>query len=299
MTDRRRSVTTVGLSKQPDVPMEGGDPSGRRCNVSSHAEKAARDLALVREKRPLIHSITNYVVMQYTANALLALGASPVMAHAVEEMEEMASLASALVLNIGTLSGPWIEGMRVAGGVASRRGIPIVVDPVGAGATRLRTDTAVRLLDECRVSVLRGNASEVLAVAGGAGGTRGVDAAHRVEDAVEAARELARRRAIVVAITGPVDHVTDGDNLLRVHNGHAAMGSITGSGCTATAVIAAFCAVNADAVEATAHALAFFGIAGEHAARRSVLPGTFGTALIDMLHAVTPGRVADEARIEA
>lgn len=267
--------------------------------MTSHAEKAARDLALVREKRPLVHNITNYVVMQYTANALLALGASPVMAHAVEEMEEMASLADALVLNIGTLSRPWIEGMRAAGGVASRRGIPIVLDPVGAGATRLRTDTAVRLLDECRVTVLRGNASEVLAVARGAGGTRGVDAAHRVEDAVEAARELARRRAVVVAITGPVDHVSDGSRTLRVHNGHPSMGRITGSGCTATALIAAFCAVNARALEATAAALAFFGIAGEHAARRSQLPGTFGTALIDLLYAVTPERVADEARIEA
>ena len=269
-----------------------------RHSVSSHADRAARELALVREKRPLVHSITNYVVMQYTANALLALGASPVMAHAVEEMEEMASLASALVLNIGTLSVPWIEGMRVAGAVASGRGIPIVLDPVGAGATRFRTDTALRLLDECRVTVLRGNASEVLAVARGAGGTRGVDAAHRVEDAIEAARKFARRRAVVVAITGAVDHVTDGDNLLRVQNGHAAMGSITGSGCTATAVIAAFCAVNANALEATAYALAFYGIAGEYAARRSALPGTFGTALIDMLQAVTPGDVVREARIE-
>jgi len=187
--------------------------------VSSHAEQAAHNLALVREKRPLVHNITNYVVMQYTANALLALGASPVMAHAVDEMEEMASLANALVLNIGTLSGPWIEGMLVAGGTASRRGIPVVLDPVGAGATRLRTDTAVRLLDECRVTVLRGNASEVLAVARGAGGTRGVDATHKVEDALEAARELARGRDLVAAITGPVDHVTDGSRLLRVRNG--------------------------------------------------------------------------------
>lgn len=266
--------------------------------MSSHAEKAAHDLALVREKRPLVHNITNYVVMQYTANALLALGASPVMAHAVEEMEEMASLADGLVLNIGTLSRPWIEGMLAAGKVASRRGIPIVLDPVGAGATRLRTDTAVRLLDECRVTVLRGNASEVLAVAQGAGGTRGVDAMHRVEDAAEAAREFARRRANVVAITGAVDYVTDGDGVLRVRNGHAAMGSITGSGCTATAVIGAFCAVNTRALEATAHALAYYGIAGEHAARGSSLPGTFAVALIDGLQAVTPGDVAREARIE-
>ena len=267
--------------------------------MSTMAEQAARDLALVREKRPLIHNITNYVVMHYTANALLALGAAPVMAHAVEEMEEMASLADALVLNIGTLSGPWIEGMLVAGKTASRRGIPIILDPVGAGATRLRTATAIRLLDECRVTVLRGNASEVLAVAQGAGGTRGVDAAHQVEDAAEAAHEWARSRAMVVAITGAVDYVTDGAGVLRVHNGHPLMGRITGSGCTATTIIGAFCAVNANALEATASALAFYGLAGEYAARAGSLPGTFGVGLIDMLQAVTPDQVAREARIEA
>jgi hydroxyethylthiazole kinase len=266
--------------------------------MATTAEKAARDLARVREKRPLIHNITNYVVMQYTANALLALGASPVMAHAVEEMEEMASLADALVLNIGTLSGPWIEGMLVAGKVASRRGIPVILDPVGAGATRFRTEAAVRLLDECRVTVLRGNASEVLAVSRGAGGTRGVDAGDRVEDATGAAGELARRRKIVVAITGAVDHVTDGSAALRVRNGHPLMGRITGSGCTATAVIGAFCAANAKALEATASALAVFGIAGDHAARVSALPGTFAVALIDMLQSVTLDQVAREARIE-
>jgi hydroxyethylthiazole kinase len=262
------------------------------------AEKAARDLARVREKRPLIHNITNYVVMQYTANALLALGASPVMAHAVDEMEEMASLADALVLNIGTLSTPWIEAMIVAGTAASRRGIPIILDPVGAGATTLRTATAVRLVDECKVTVLRGNASEVLAVTQGAGGTRGVDATNRVEDAAEAAREWARGRAIVVAITGAVDYVTDGPGVLRVRNGHPLMGRITGSGCTATTMIGAFCAVNPDALEATAGALAFYGIAGDHAARVSALPGTFAVALIDMLQSVTPDQVAREARIE-
>lgn len=266
--------------------------------MSGYAEHAARNLVLVREKRPLVHSITNYVVMQYTANALLALGASPVMAHAVEEMEEMASLADALVLNIGTLSGPWIDGMLVAGRTASRRKIPIILDPVGAGATTFRTSTAVRLLDECRVTVLRGNASEVLAVAQGAGGTRGVDAAHQVEDAMAAARDWARARGVVVAITGAVDHVTDGSVVRRVRNGHPLMGRITGSGCTATTVIGAFCAVNGNAVEATASALAFFGLAGEYAARAGSLPGTFGVGLIDMLHAVTPDQVAREARIE-
>jgi hydroxyethylthiazole kinase len=214
-------------------------------------------------------------------------------------MDEMASLADALVLNIGTLSMPWIEGMLAAGRTASRRGIPIILDPVGAGATTLRTKTAVRLLDECRVAVLRGNASEVLAVVRRAGGTRGVDAAHNVEDAMEASRDWARARRMVVAVTGAVDYVTNGDAVRRVHNGHPLMGRITGSGCTATTVIGAFCAVNPDAVAATASALAFFGLAGECAARAGNLPGSFGVALIDMLHAVTPDQLAREARVEA
>ena len=265
--------------------------------MSHDTENAARDLALVREKHPLVQNITNYVAMHYTANALLALGASPVMAHAVEEMEEMTSLADALVLNIGTLSPPWVEGMVVAGKVASRRGIPVILDPVGAGATTLRTTTASRLLDQCKVTVLRGNASEVLAVAKGAGGTRGVDTAHRVEEAAEAASGWARLRAVVVAITGAVDSITDGSRVLRVRNGHPLMGNITASGCTASAIIGAFCAVNSDALEAAANALAFYGIAGEHAARTSPRPGTFAVSLIDMLQAVTPDEVRDEARI--
>jgi len=259
--------------------------------MSDYAERFAQSLALVRERRPLVHNVTNYVVMSYTANALLSLGASPVMAHAVEEAAEMASLAGALVLNIGTLSPPWIDGMLVAGKTATARGIPIVLDPVGAGATAFRTETARRLLRECRVSVLRGNASEILALATGAGGTRGVDSSRGAEEAAAAAVDLARAGSMTVAVTGAVDVVTDGSRLLEVANGHPLMGRITGSGCTASAVVGAFCAVCPSALDAAAGALTVFGLAGERAARGAELPGSFAVALLDALCAVTPDAV--------
>lgn len=259
-------------------------------------ENAAAALLRVRERRPLVHSITNYVVMNYTANALLALGASPVMAHAPEEVEEMVGLADALVLNLGTLSGPWAASMAAAGQAASARGIPIVLDPVGAGATRARTETARRLIAECRVTVVRGNASEILAVAGGAGGTRGVDTARGAEEAGEAARELARAHSCVVAVTGATDVVTDGADSFGVDNGHPLMARITGSGCAATAVIGAFCAVGVPALEASASALICYGLAGERAALQATLPGSFAVALLDMLAAITPDDVRAGAR---
>ncbi|MBN1434933.1 hydroxyethylthiazole kinase, partial [Candidatus Fermentibacterales bacterium] len=162
------------------------------------AGKCAEALETVRQKRPLVHNITNYVVMNFTANVLLCTGASPVMAHAVEEVEEMVSIANALVLNIGTLSRAWIEAMLRAGRRARSLGVPIILDPVGAGATRLRTDASVDLLEQVRPVAVRGNASEIIALARGDAATRGVDSAHVVDDAAGAALELAARSGTVV-----------------------------------------------------------------------------------------------------
>ncbi len=189
------------------------------------AEQISRDLEAVRKEKPLVHNITNYVVMNTTANTLLALGASPVMAHALEEVEEMAELSRALVLNIGTLSPPWVAAMYKAARAAEKKNVPIVVDPVGAGATRYRTLTAQALLSRYKVNVLRGNASEILAVHGGDFQTKGVDAAHSVEQARVSARELAKKHGIVVAVTGPEDYVTDGSRVARIQNGHALLGA--------------------------------------------------------------------------
>ncbi len=259
-------------------------------------ECAARALMRIRVSRPLVHNITNYVVMNTTANTLLALGASPIMAHAREEVEELATMARALVLNIGTLSPAWIEAMELAGAAAAARGVPVVLDPVGAGASRLRTETALRLLERARPRVVRGNASEILALGGGAGG-KGVDAAHAVDEARASASDLARRTGAVVAVTGAEDYVTDGRQAVRVANGDAWLGRITGSGCAATAVTGAFLAVEHSALAAAAGALIAFGIAGERAADGCPGPGSFQVRLLDALAALDEDTILRRARV--
>lgn len=264
---------------------------------NSLAPRVASDLLLVRGKSPLVHNITNLVVMNFTANALLAAGASPVMAHAREEVEEMVGLAGALVLNIGTLTPAWVESMLIAGRRANELGVPIVMDPVGAGATKLRTESARMLLKELSLTMVRGNASEIMALAGQGAGAKGVDSRHGVEEAADAAGELARSLKTPVAITGAVDLITDGSATYRVANGHPLMGRVTGMGCAATALIGAFLAVETNPLVATACALSFFGQAGEEAANRCQGPASFMTALLDALYYLTPEQVSRGARI--
>jgi hydroxyethylthiazole kinase len=263
------------------------------------ARKAAENLRNIRERRPLIHNITNYVVMNYTANALLACGASPVMAHAIEEVEEMVSLAAALVLNIGTLSPPWVEAMLKAGKKANALHVPVILDPVGAGATSLRTDSAKRLIGELSIQVIRGNASEILSLGEKSESrTKGVDSVHTVDQAAETALSLAKELGTTLAITGAVDLITDGKRLCRVMNGHEMMRHVTGTGCTATAITGAFLAVDADPVDAATTALSYFGLAGEKAAERAPGPGTFQIALLDALYGMREEALAAGARIQ-
>ena len=254
-------------------------------------------LASLRAEKPLIHQITNYVVMNETANATLALGALPVMAHAAEEVEEMVGLARALVINIGTLSPPWVEAMLVAGKAANARGIPVVLDPVGAGATRYRTDTAKHLLDEVDVTVLRGNAGEVATLVGVKAEVRGVESIGVTGDPAELARAAARTLELVASVTGPVDHVSDGVRTLSVANGHELLATVTGTGCMSSAITGCFLAANANALEAAAEALAAFGLAGEDAAAVAKGPGTFHAALYDALYSLTPDSLDERARI--
>ena len=252
-------------------------------------------LTTLRARHPLVHNITNYVVMNSTANALLALGASPIMAHAIEEVEELAELSGALVINIGTLSKPWIEAMFKAGLHAKAKGIPVVLDPVGAGASRLRTQTARELVQQVRPTILRGNASEILALGADGGGARGVDAQHTVSQARQTAVALAQAHGMTVAVTGVEDYVTDGRREARIRNGHALMARVTGTGCAATAVTGAFAAVEPDAFQAAVAALVVFGLAGEWAASHAKHPGSYGIALLDGLDAVTPESVRTSA----
>ncbi|MGQ9778552.1 MAG: hydroxyethylthiazole kinase [Bacillota bacterium] len=265
--------------------------------MENWGEKIWSILARVRAERPLVHHITNMVVMNDTANLTLHLGASPVMAHAREEVAEMVGMAGSLVLNIGTLTSSLVEAMLVAGRAANELGVPIVLDPVGAGATGLRTETARRLMAELEIAVLRGNAAEVSVLAGCGGRVKGVDAAGGEADPVFVARRLAKERGMVVAITGPQDVVSDGERVLVVENGHPLLGAITGTGCMATTAVAVFAAVERDHLVAAAAALACFGIAGERAAERASGPGSFKVALFDEVANLTPEVLAARARV--
>jgi hydroxyethylthiazole kinase len=220
------------------------------------------------------------------------------MAHAREEVEEMASLASALVLNIGTLSPPWVEAMLAAGRAANDAGAPVVLDPVGAGATSYRTETAKRILDAVDVAVLRGNAAEIATLAGREAEIRGVESIGASDSAAELATNSARGVGAVVAVTGAVDHVSDGRQTLAVANGDPLLATITGSGCMSTAITGCFLAVRPEAPLAAANeALVAFGVAGEDAASDAKGPGTFHATLYDALYALDPATLDERARV--
>jgi hydroxyethylthiazole kinase len=256
------------------------------------------DLRAVRERKPLVHQITNFVVMNETANVTLALGALPVMAHAPQEVEEMAAAASALVLNIGTLSDHWIQAMVLAGAAANRAGVPVVLDPVGAGATRYRTETAQRLLEGLDVSIVRGNAAEIATLAGRQAEIRGVEAVD-AGGGPELAQAAARQLGCVASVTGSVDHVSDGDRTYSIANGHELLATVTGTGCMSTAITGCFVAVRANApLEAAAEALVAFGIAGEDAAAAARGPGSFHAGLYDALYHLDPDTIDARAKVE-
>jgi hydroxyethylthiazole kinase len=251
----------------------------------------------LREKHPLVHHITNYVTVNDCANITLAIGAAPVMADAPEEVREMVTFAGALVLNIGTLNSGQIEAMILAGGMANDKKIPVILDPVGAGATRFRTDSSLRLLDELEIAVLKGNAGEIGVLAGAEAYVRGVDSFGMSGDPVKIARTFAREAGITVVISGATDIVTDGKRILLVDNGHPMMGSISGTGCMAASVTGAFAAVSDDPVIASATAMAAFGIAGEKAAAGARGPYSFKAALFDELAGLAPEDLASCAKI--
>ena len=255
------------------------------------AERAARLLAAVRAQKPLVQNITNFVSMDAAANVLLAIGASPAMVHGIEEVPEFVQLASTLVINIGTLSQPWLDSMMVAAAAARLRRLPWVLDPVGAGATSYRNASVAQLL-ALEPAIIRGNASEILAVAriAGLGAStarpKGVDSLHGTAEAQDMAMALARHQNCIVAATGLVDIVTDGARLIRLGNGDALMTKVTALGCALSAMAGAFAAVTPDMLEATVAAIAVYGVAGEMAARQAQGPGSFRVAFLDCLHSL-------------
>jgi hydroxyethylthiazole kinase len=256
------------------------------------------DIQRIRAEAPLIHNITNYVVMNTTANALLAIGASPVMAHAPEEVEDMVERAAALVLNLGTLSITWVNSMLKAGHMANHRGIPIVLDPVGSGATRFRTETAQLLLHNTPPAIVRGNASEIRSLVLAEQSTKGVDSVHKPEETLGAAQFLAGNFACIVSVSGATDLIVDGAATIRILNGHPIMPRVTGMGCVATALTGAFAAVNKSYFHAAANAMALMGIAGEIAAERCEGPGSFQVSLLDALYNIQESDIERRLRME-
>lgn len=262
-----------------------------------HSIDPAAHLARVRETCPLVHNITNHVAMNTMANVLLAIGASPAMVHAREEATEFTALAGALTINIGTLSPPWVDAMEASALAAGETGRPWVLDPVAVGATRYRRETGARLL-ALSPDVIRGNASEVIALAGQAGGGLGVDSTAPAEAALGAARRLVRQTDGMVAVTGEVDLVTDGRRIARLWGGHPLMPRVTTLGCALTGVVAAFLAGADDRFEATVAALACYAVAGELAGEVARGPGSFAVAFLDALFHLDSEALAERARLE-
>lgn len=252
----------------------------------------------VRTEKPLVHHLTNWVTIYDCANIVKVFGAAPVMAHAVEEVEDMASLASALVLNIGTLTPEFIESMKKAAKSANKKGIPVTLDVCGAGATKLRDEKCFELLDNTKIGIIKGNASEVARIAGEKVRTKGVDSSEVKKDLVELAKNLATKMNATVVITGKEDIIADKDKHFIVKNGCDMMTHVVGTGCMAASVIGAFSAVEKDLAKASAAGLSCYEIAAELACKDSAGPGTFKERLFDNVYNLDKEKIEKLKRIE-
>lgn len=262
----------------------------------NHGQAAWKAYQAVRTRRPLIHTITDFVAMELTAATIRAVGATPVMAHAVEEAAELAMHADALVLDLGTLSEDWLGGMRAAIDQARHRGMPVVLDPDGAGITTYRTDVALRLAPFA--TVVRGSSSELRAMAARAAGRRVNPHADRNEATQQAAAEVAQRFDTVVMVTGAVDRVTDGRRTLLVSNGHRLLPRVAGIGGALSGLVGACLAVEPEPLGAAAHACALFALAGELAGQTAAGPGSLRVGLLDQIYALSEAAVVDGLRVD-
>lgn len=263
-----------------------------------NAAKIAANLDALRNATPLVTNITNYVVTNSTANALLAIGASPIMTHAVEEVEELMVFSSALVINLGTVARLYVEAMPVAMAAANKNGVPVIIDPVGAGATRLRTETPVQLINDYQPAIIRGNASEIMTLAGEAGEAKGVDSTQSSNAAADGAKRLASKHACTVCISGETDIITDGERTAFVSGGSSMMPLVTGLGCTASALCGAFAPVCKDHFEAAVSAMAVMSIAGEIAAEKAEGPGTLQLHLYDTFYNMGLAEIEERLNLE-
>ena len=267
-------------------------------NITSDA---AELINIIRDKKPLIHNITNYVTVNDCANVVLAIGASPIMADDIEEAAEITSISSALVINIGTLNHRTVESMLSSGKKANELGIPVVFDPVGAGASSLRNRTTETILSEVKISVLRGNVSEISFIAGLGSNTKGVDASDKDsnKEGAAVAASVARKLGCVVAITGAVDIISDGERIVKISNGHKMLSNVTGTGCMTTALVGAFCGASTDNFTAAVGGVVSMGIAGEIAYEKAGDAGTgsFHIAIIDAISKLTKNNISERAKI--
>jgi hydroxyethylthiazole kinase len=245
------------------------------------------DLAGLRQQSPLTHCITNSVVTNFTANVLLAVGASPAMIVTIEEVAEFVRIAQALLINVGTITGHDAEVMLKAAATAEETRTPWVLDPVAAGVLTFRTKIVTELL-RYKPSIVRGNASEILSLAGAVGGAKGVDSTAASSEALSAAKSLAVETGAVVAISGKIDYITDGEAVIEVPGGNEIMTRVTGTGCALGALMAAFLPVSINPLRAAANASAIFAVAGEKAAQSAHGPGSFAVAFLDHL-SLLPG----------
>ncbi len=252
----------------------------------TYEEKCALIFKKIKEEKPLVHHITNFVVINDNANIMLAIGALPVMSYAREEVEEMVALSQALVLNIGTLTQEMVESAILAGKKANELGIPVVLDPVGAGATQFRTESALKILQEVKISILRGNTGEIGNLLGIKAEVRGVEGGVVDADTSDLAQRASQKFQTVAAITGKIDVVTDGKRVVRIKNGDVLLTRVTGTGCMATSLCAACAAVERDYLWAASSALGFLGVCGEIAARHSSGPGSFRVSLFDTFYGI-------------
>ena len=250
----------------------------------------------IRNNSPLVHNITNYVVMNNTANALLSVGASPVMAHSLDEVEDIISISSSLVINMGTLSELWVDSMIKAGKKANELKKPIVFDPVGIGASSYRTEIAKEIIEKTSPCVIRGNASEIMVLAQLSSVTKGVDSTAKTVEALDGAIQLSKELNNTVVVSGETDYIVTRNKVSSVNNGREIMSKVTGMGCTATSVIGASVAVEDDVHEAAVFSMALMGVAGEIAESKSNGPGSFQISFLDTLSSVSSKIISDNAR---
>ena len=251
----------------------------------------------IRNNSPLVNNITNYVVMNNTANALLSVGASPVMAHSLDEVEDIISISSSLVINMGTLSELWVDSMIKAGKKANELKKPIVFDPVGIGASSYRTEIAKEIIEKTSPCVIRGNASEIMVLAQLSSVTKGVDSTAKTVEALNGAIQLSKELNNTVVVSGETDYIVTRNKVSSVNNGREIMSKVTGMGCTATSVIGASVAVEDDVHEAAVFSMALMGVAGEIAESKSNGPGSFQISFLDTLSSVSSKIISDNARI--